>query len=388
MFRVLESKKWPPALGCGLLFGLGALAKQPGLLFGLFAAAYLAWQLRQAPAKAAKILGVYCAGLLAPAATVCAAARLQGVWREFWFWNFRYSALHGFSVSWNSGEKLLIFFLRLLFREAPLLWLLALSGLLISLKDSVRGRREFLLGLALVSGAIMSVGFYFRSHYFIFLLPALALSAAAAMEALGRALGDPRLRRLRGFALTAVWVTALEPLVFSTIRFCRIPPDLASAVLYHHNPFREAPLISDYILAHSARQDTVLVLGSESEICFYSRRRPATKFMEVYQVMEDLPGALERQEQMIHEAEDSRPKFVVEVFPIGGLSWKDGSLTSEKRLVDWSSLFLLHYRRVGLVSFDTIEKSTAVWGPKAARLKPTSDYRIEIFERGEKWRAS
>ncbi len=78
----------------GILFGLSVTMKQNGLLFCIFAAAYLLFVLisrkasLQETIRKAAILG---SGMILPYAAVCCYMLYKGVFAEFWFWTVTYA---------------------------------------------------------------------------------------------------------------------------------------------------------------------------------------------------------------------------------------------------------------------------------------------------------
>src|SRR6185436_19492825 len=83
----------------------------------------------------------------------------------------------------------------------------------------------------------------------------------------------------------------------------RLPVAAASRQLYAANPCPEAVEIAKYIKAHSTKDETIVVLGSEPEIYFYADRRSATGYIYMYSLTESQPYAAAMQDQMIREIE-------------------------------------------------------------------------------------
>src|SRR6185436_9668834 len=94
----------------------------------------------------------------------------------------------------------------------------------------------------------------------------------------------------------------------------------------------EAVEIAKYIKAHSTKDETIVVLGSEPEIYFYADRRSATGYIYMYSLTESQPYAAAMQDQMIREIEATKPAYVVLVGVV--TSWNPGSQSSQL-LFDW-----------------------------------------------------
>src|SRR5258707_5957015 len=82
---------------------------------------------------------------------------------------------------------------------------------------------------------------------------------------------------------------------------------------YGGNPFPEAIAFGKYIKDHSEADARMAVLGSEPEIYFYAQRHSATGYIYTYGLMEPQKYARQMQEEMIHEIESARPRFLVSV---------------------------------------------------------------------------
>jgi hypothetical protein len=126
-----------------------------------------------------------------------------------------------------------------------------------------------------------------------------------------------------------------------------VPVD-ACRFRYGENPFPEAIKVAEFLRENSRPDERLVVLGSEPEIYFYSRRQSATGFIYMYPLMEQQPFASQMQRQMIEEVEKNRPGFVVWVWT--PMSWRVAA-SSERLLFQWADQYLGdNYRPVGLVN--------------------------------------
>src|SRR5205823_4472512 len=155
-------------------------------------------------------------------------------------------------------------------------------------------------------------GFYFRAHYFILLLPAVALFTGVAVisiaNRLANALSSRTARTLAAavfVAISAAYIGIERDYLFS------MPVFEVSKSRYGSRPFVEALEIADYIRARTSPSDRIGVLGSEPEIYFYANRISATGYIYVYALLERQKYAIRMQEQMVDELNASRPKYVV-----------------------------------------------------------------------------
>ena len=340
-FLVLSDRQAIPGrarcVWAGVLLGVAVLMKQHAATYVVAAAAWVLWRVVRQPDRPRRLaveralaLG---AGALAPFAVMLLVLQSAGVLDRFWFWTFQYAAEYVSQLSLAEAFIALRFSLGSITQDSWPVWLLAGAGAL----TLWRGRwpadtRAFVAFLALGSVAALCPGFYFRQHYFIVLLPVLALAAGAACLAIERAIG--RARPAAGVAV-ALLTTAAGVAVYAMAErdyLFRMSPAAVSRSVYPGNPFVEAQEVGRYLKAHGAPGDRVAVLGSEPEIYFHAERRSATGYIYTYGLMEPHPFAVQMQQEMIKEIEDARPAFIVAVqIPLSWLARPN----SDRRIHSW-----------------------------------------------------
>jgi hypothetical protein len=256
-------------------------------------------------------LGGLLLGAVLVSAPVIAAFVAVGAWADFadavFFHNLAYSR----SNSWPAAIGLLQ--LRLA-EQAPGLgvcWALAAAGLLVP--GAMAGRTRALLGGWLAAALLgISIGFFFRPHYFIQMLPALAalcgVTLAAAVEASRTRFGAGA-GALAG--TLAVALAAVPPGAAGGAVRGAGSPTAISREIYGSNPFPESVAIASYIRRTSGADDRVYIVGSEPQILFYAGRISATRYIFFYPLTGGYPGALEEQRSVIAEVEAARPLYVV-----------------------------------------------------------------------------
>lgn len=322
-FLLLSDREAAPARArcvcAGVCFGVAVLMKQHAAVYVVAAAAWVAWRIFQQPQvprrRIAERLAALGVGALAPFVVMVAALQSAGVLDRFWFWTFQYAAEYVAQLSLAEAWIALRLSLASITQATWAIWLLAAVGAV----ALWRGRwpaetRVFGALLAVSSAVALCPGFYFRQHYFILLLPVLALAVGAACASIERAAA--RAWRPAAAASVALLTAAAAVSVYAAAEgdyLFRMPPTAVSRSVYPGNPFVEAPEISRYLKEHSAAGDRVAVLGSEPQIYFYADRRSATGYIYTYGLMEAHPFAAQMQDEMIREIERARPAFLVAV---------------------------------------------------------------------------
>ena len=262
-----------------------------------------------------------------------------------------------------------------------LLWLLAVVGLaLIWLDPRWKNSRGWLLGFFAASTLAVFPDFYFRQHYFLILLPALALLAGAAVSGLRQWWDENRKNSPLGDwpVWTCVLVMAITGATNAQVWFLMPPAEFARN-FYPHDPLFESESVAKFIRENSSSADRVAVLGSEPEIYFLSRRHSATGYIYIYALLEAQPFALKMQREMIGEIESQKPAFVV-------VSDYDQTMNrhpaSVPNLFGWWDDYQTNYTRVGVADVISPTETKYVFGAEAAAsYSEAHHHALEIFRR-------
>jgi len=391
LLRAIDSRRPTALFGSGVLFGTAFVMKQHGIAFVAFGLAWLVWELALRRERLS-IVATSCAWLLLgcalPFALTCVVLAGAGVFEEFWFWTFDYALTYVTHVPPSMGARILVAMLPAVVAPTWPLWILAGAGMVAPLWDEAARRCfRFTTLFAIVSFLATCPGFYFRGHYFVMLLPAIALLAAIAAAASARALARRLLParpegrdRLAACILLPVFSAALlYPAFRERAYFFTLSPGRVSRATYGSNPFPEAVVIASRIAADTRPEDRVAVLGSEPEIFFYAHRRSATGHVYMYGLMEDQPYAQRMQQEAIWEIEAQAPRYVVFVNVPG--SWSRGP-GSDRSLLIWSRSYLAeHYRVAGVADIQLDDGTFYVWGEEALSYTPRSPYVVYLFKR-------
>jgi hypothetical protein len=333
-------------------------------------------------------LGWFGLGWLLPYGLTCLVLWLAGAFHQFVFWTITYAAQYASAIPIVRGPDVLRATLNAVVGPNLILWVLPWVGALVmwwesrlddispksnvqspksqgrspmsnvqsrdeevrSQKSEVRGQNDatrntqhatripcprfFLTVLLFCSFASASVGLYFREHYFILVLPVLALlTGVAVSRGLYLLKHDQTIELFLAVPILGLFVIAVcAALIGHGAIWLALSPEQAIRSTYGSTLFTETVRVADYLKAHTAPDARVAVLGSEPEIYFYARRRAATGHLYMYPLMEEHPYALNLQEQMIGEIERARPEYVVYVDD--QYSWLTQP-SSPQRLFEW-----------------------------------------------------
>lgn len=331
LLKAAETERRWQLFASGFLLGLAFLMKQQGITFAVLGGLYLfqrRWPRLINWNHLVSEIGAYVLGAVLPFGLTCAVLLAAGVFKTFWFWIFTYAEEYASTVRFSRGVQNFTEAFSFVAGPSVGVWIIAALGLTTLAWHREKRRHVGLIGgFLLCSFLAVCPGLFFREHYFVVMLPVVALLAgiavSSATEMLDRA----------GYSL--VW-TAVPTLLFSVAfgfsmfqeraSLFEMDPSMAFQKTYGENPFPEAVVIARYLDAHTSRNDRIAVLGSEPEIYFYAKRRSASGFIYMYSLTEQQKYSLQMQEQMIHEVESAKVKFLVVVkSPVSWLP-RSGSL--------------------------------------------------------------
>ena len=384
MLKSLDSGKYWMLLASGLLYGLAFIMKQHAIFFTMFALFYfIGRMLKTRPIDWKRLAGKTSLLVLAsaiPFAVCCILLYTAGVFSRFWFWTFSYAQQYVAEVTLADAMQQFMLFAP----EAITLWgwfwaFAAISLTAIFWNEKARSHCFFILGFSIFSFLTICPGLFFRQHYFVTLLPAIALLAGVAVSAMVQFLAQKKMPTLlKSLPVLVIAATLIFPIIKLNNFFFLAEPVEACRMIYGANPFPESVDIADYIKRHSSRDDKIAVIGSEPQIYFYADRKSATGYIYVYGLMEPQAYASRMQREMIKEIETVRPQYAV--FVNFATSWLRKE-NSDMTILEWAQTYLnANYRIVGIVDiFNDIY--SAHWDEDVRGYRPASDTNVYVLER-------
>jgi hypothetical protein len=371
--------RWPSLLFAGSLLGVGVVMKQHGALFAAYGV-ILAWVVGTTWRERLRSASGVAAGVLLPYALTCAVFAVSGTFAAFWFWTVRYASAYSSQLPLEALVPNFAISFQPIVRESPLLWLLAALGLVgVWIVPRLRASAPAILTFAVFSFLAIAPGYFFRPHYFVLTLPAVAILVGAAIDA-AETLLERRfsVKLARAAALGILVLASGQALARQGEFLFRMTPHQASRDTYGANPFPESIEIARYIRENSVPADRIAVLGSEPQIFFYADRRSVTGHIYAYALMELHDYALEMQREVIADIERDPPKFLVFVRITTSWLQRPGSHTE---IFQWFSQYSeRNYRVVGLVELGAGGEARYRWGA-GIPWPPQSRQWVAVMER-------
>ncbi len=385
MWKARREFQWWQIAGSGFAFGLAILMKQHAVLIAAWAmAAFAVTGFRRAGFSAGRRLAgiaTFGAAIVLPFALCCLLLWMAGVFPKFWLWTVEYARQYETIQSPSQAFAAFYIHFSLAVSSIFFLWLLAILGLaLIWSKGRFQGQRLWLAGFAVASALTVVPGFYFRQHYFLLMLPAVALLAACAV-----AVANLRWREKTRDPRLAHWPVTIYVLLLAAVFFNNRDiwlvrsPVSASRAIYRGESFPEAQTVAAFIRTNSAPDARLAVLGSEPEIYFLARRHSATGYIYTYELTEAQPFARQMTQEMIREVETSAPEFVV--FVENPMSWNGPPGGSAGDFNSWWAAFRGQYELIGLSQMVSPTEVRWFWGTAAAGQEHDDNTALEIYRR-------
>ncbi|HEX8679563.1 MAG TPA: hypothetical protein VF683_06375, partial [Chthoniobacterales bacterium] len=298
-----------------------------------------------------------------------------GVFERFWFWTVTYARDYAQLVPLRQAGRIFSGSISGVLAPSWPIWAFAAGGL-VACVASKRERQLALLLVGFLSSAAVaiSLGFYFRPHYFVLALPAVSLCVGAAIHCAET--GRATLLKLAAFVLLA------GSLAFAIVSdgsfFFRLDPISACRSAYPGNPFPETIAVAEFLRTRTSPDDSIAVLGSEPQIPFYAQRRSATGYVYTYALMEAQPHARAMQAEMIREIEAAQPRYLV--FVGVPASWSVQA-RSPRLIFEWMNRYTAAGFRVSELVDVVPGLETKSYLPAPPGIVPNSRDFIVIYER-------
>ena len=366
----------------GICAGLALVMKQQGVFFGIFTGLYLCWSEWPGTIRRAsylKKISWFSTGAIFPFALTCLILFRAGVFQKFWFWTVSYARAYSSEMTLTQGLHHFANRMELQKEHQAVTWFLIVFGMAAFLwRREIKQHALFVLGLLAFSFLAISVGLYYRGHYFIMAYPVMAMLTGVGLSSAQALLAKLRWRTVAATAPALIFVLAYGNALYAErqIYFLDSPHE-ACRHTYGANPFPEALGVGNYIREHSASDARVAVLGSEPEIYFYAHRLSATGYIYTYPLVEAQPYGRVMQAEMIKEIEAAKPEFFVYVMMNN--SWILDP-QADLRILDWTEAYVKdHYRLEGIA--DGGNHDVYRWGPDAMQYRPRRPEYILVYRR-------
>jgi hypothetical protein len=368
----------------GVLFGCAAVVKQQGAFYGIFGIAVLLvslWQNKSFERRNYwKYISMYIGGVAIPLIMCFSYLVYAGVLGKFYLWTFAYAREYSSLVPATDIWYYFYSSFHPLWQHTILIWIIAGVGLIaLFFKAQCRQSRIFVLGLTLGSVVALSAGFYFRPHYFVLVLPGVALLFGIGIRFIFRffsAASSPLVRYLTPTLI--ITITLLSTLIAHRDVIFQYSPDRVTKTVYGSCPFTYSSMIAELIKERTLKEDKIAIIGSEPQFLFYSQRRSATSFIYTFSLVEDQPFAEQFRHEMFRQVETAVPKLLIYTHTM--IDYYDKS-QGQKELNKWFLDYTkLHYTPIARFEY-YCDDTLLITDSTLVQKMPTHFFWISIYER-------
>lgn len=302
----------------GLLFGCGFLVKQPVAVIALFPLLFHGVRRLKMPLQLLRIFALSGVGAMVPLGAAALFFYLRGGFTSFLEGCFTYNFGYLEKVPLDVSMTMLTAALKQIIAFDAVTWIAGAGGLFVMLTASYRPFIKW-YGVVLLIGSVLAVamGRYFYPHYFIFMLPVLALTAGVGLAGMLRR--GPAAYVRRGAVLLACVAAA------SGLRFAALPEKEIVRLSYHNNTFLQSRSMGDYLRAQAFPGVTAFIIGSEPEILFYAGLPSVSRIYYTYPLVTPTKMMAELRRETVADLLRRPPDFVVFVNKTQSIGIKKGS---------------------------------------------------------------
>ena len=386
LYKAITEGKTKLFFYSGLLLGLCPIMKQQGIFFSFFGVLLLLLQIvinRESSVKRnIQRFLLFVIGGIIPFLLMIVILASCGVLSKFWFWTIEYASSYVNEIHIKDAFGIFGNAVISQFKDFYFIGIIAVLGLValfIHPKLKKNFTVIFIILFFIFSFLSICPGFYFRSHYFVTLLPAIAILFSVSVDHIFEISKNKSSNLIKYLAFASFVIPVTIGFYAQYDYFFKYAPNMISRSIYGANPFIESINIAEYIKENSNKYDKIAILGSEPQICFYSKRHSATGYIYTYSLMEKQENSLKMQKEMASEIETAMPSYIIYVNVIS--SWLPEK-NSESYIFDWIKTFLNNhnYKKVGIA--DISENLTIYkWDDECINYNPISNCYVEIFKK-------
>jgi hypothetical protein len=308
----------------------------------------------------------------------------KGSFNEMIFWVFDVAKFYVNMVPLEEGIKYFGYTRDAIVQNHKFFWIHALLAVGVCLFRPVNFKIKVLaISLLLCSFFTIVPGYYFYGHYWIQTIPGLAIIAGLTYHCVITIVGNGF--KIGNLNLRYIYLTVFLLLTFGHINGLKsyyFHPNYERILrqVYGNNPFPEAMEIGNFINRISKPEDNIVLIGSEPQIYFYTKKRSPSRHAYFTSIVTNVPMHKEWQREFVKDTEKAKPRYVVFFkHPISLLVQPN----TDSYVFDWANKYLTeNYRVIGLVDMVDGGSSTYVFNPNEVNTyKPLGQNQIYIFER-------
>jgi hypothetical protein len=369
----------------GISFGLAIMTKTSGLFLVLWGGIILIidYMFRQNKTIRNFIVpvSIYSGGVFLVIATFFLLIFLKGSFQEMIFWTYEIPKNYVSKIPFEDGVKYFTYSKNAILQNYKLFWYHSLLAVVMCLLNSINWKQK-LFGISLLIFSFFTIvpGFYFYGHYWIQTIPGLSILAGLTYFALSRLI----IKYLKIENLKYVYLTIFAFATYSHISankayYFKPNYERILRTVYGNNPFPESMEIGNWINANSKPEDKIVLLGSEPQIYFYTKKYSPSRHAYFAAIVDNVPQHKEWQREFVKGVEKAEPKYLIYFnHPISLFVQPN----VDQYVFEWANKYVnKNYHLVGLVDMIEGQHATYLWRDQIGNYKPQAQNVIYIYER-------
>ena len=254
-------------------------------------------------------LAKWSTGFLGITALIAAYFYYHKIFDAFFYWSFTHNFLYSQSYGLSSTlPRIYAVMIAIVKSNLPLVLVIIAGNLMALLKSDHKAYFVLLFLLLSLLSTVPGVGY---RHYFAQIAPAMALAGGFGFAFLAKFIRKknilPAISVL--FALSVIGA----PVAVNSGYYITKNSDQISRDFFGYNPFPESNDIAEFLAQRTAEEDSVFILGSETQIFMLSQRASATSFAIIYPLMSSFPRYMEFQNTTWQEVKANKPKYIITI---------------------------------------------------------------------------
>lgn len=371
----------------GLSMGLAFMVKTTGVFMCVWGGVIIIFDfLFTKPKKIKELfinLSAYSIGGISIVTILFLIIYSKGVFSDMIFFTYELPQMYISNVSFEDGVKYLKNTKDAIIQYHKFFWVHSILAILLCLFKTIDIKLK-ILGLTLLLFSCLTVvpGFYFYGHYFIQTIPGFSIVAGLTVYSLLSIV--KHYFKERSAPLPYVYLLIFLMLTYSHFNVLRsyyLKPnyEMILRAVYGNNPFPEAMGIGNFINANSKPEDNIVLIGSEPQIYFYTKKKSPSRHAYFTALVNNIPQHKEWQREFVRDVEKAKPRyFIFFDHPISLLVQKD----VDHYVFDWANKYITeNFKLVGFVDMIEGQRSKYLWGDEINNYKPDPGNNIFIYER-------
>ena len=390
LFYALTKKnsKWYYFLLMGIAMGLAFMVKTTGVFMALWGGliVILDFIFSKKPKQFKpffKNLFAYSIGGLSIIAIFFSIIYFKGSFKEMIYWTFEHSRAYAAGMPMEEGLKYFKYTRDAIVQNHKFLWIHAVLAIGVCLFRPISFQLKA-FGITVLAFSFLTIvpGFYFYGHYWIQTIPGVAIIAGLTYHCIITVFESKI--KLGKLNLRYIYLSIFAILTFSHINALKsyyFHPnyELILRQVYGNNPFPEAMEIGNFINANSKPEDNIVLIGSEPQIYFYTKKKSPSRHAYFTSIVNNVPMHKEWQREFVRDTEKAKPRYVVFFNHQFSLLVQPNT---DKYVFEWANKYIAdNYKVVGVVEMADGQQSNYTWKEAALNYQPKTPSYVLVFER-------